>query len=732
MSAPLDVIFIWHMHQPLYRDPLMGNYALPWTYLHAVKDYYDMAAIVDEGEGAMVTFNLVPSLLEQILDYAEGGATDTFLLHFMMDPPAMTAENRRFVIDNFFSANRERMIEPNRRYLELLYMAGNGSRADGVDRSRAFSDQDILDLQVWFFLSWTGEAARRHYPALGELARKGRSFTRQDKELLLEIHGRLLRSIIPLYRRLHGQGKAELSVTPYFHPILPLLCDGRIARTAMPRVRLPQRRFLHPEDAHAQIKGGINYFRDVLGITPAGMWPSEGAISDEALSLMARCGIRWAASDEDVLAASLDYGLGHGREALYRAYSFSRDGRRLSLFFRDRGLSDLIGFTYSRWEAERAVEDLTARLTEIGKRHPGGIVSIILDGENAWEYYPDNGYPFLSDLYRAIAANPSFRLTTPSRALEEREDCGTLEHVHPGSWINANYGIWIGHAEENAAWDLLKQARDTATARDPQVEALLASGDGPATAPGEDDTAAAICRYLYAAEGSDWFWWYGDDHFSPHSSCFDRIFRGYLTMVYRLLGMDAPRELYEPIKKVTPAGLVREPSTFITPAINGALDDYFEWLGAGLYDLSKQSSAMHASEGILLCFFYGYDGESFYFRMDGASPLKRVLEDRDRLCLHLLLDREYLLPMTPAATEGELMVKENSRWSGAGVFCQWRFDALCEARVPLKALALEEGETFFVYITLTRDQEETGRWPTHSPLALTYRGRGLELENWLV
>ena len=733
MSKPLGVTFVWHMHQPLYKDPLTGEYDLPWTYLHAVKDYYDMAAIVEETEGALAVFNLVPSLLEQIRDYAAGTAVDPFLLHGKMDPSAMSAENRRFILDNFFSANRERMIEPNRRYLELLYLAGNGSRNTALDRTRTFGDREILDLQVWFFLAWTGEAARRRYPGLRELVRKGRNYTAGDKELLFDIHRELLAGIIPLYRRIQDQGKAELSVTPYFHPILPLLCDGKSAQVAMPRVRLPECRFRHPEDARAQILRGIDYFRQVFGVAPVGMWPSEGSVSDEALSLMAQCGIRWAASDEGVLAGTLPGGLGHGKESLYRPYTFSRDGNEIGLLFRDHGLSDRIGFTYSRWEAERAVDDFTGRLAAIGKKFPGGLVTIILDGENAWEYYPDNGYPFLSALYRKIAENPAFRLTTPARVLEKTPDRQVLGHVHPGSWINASYGIWIGHPEENAAWDLLARAREAAVARNPEVAALLAAGgDPPGTPIMEESTAGHVCRSLYAAEGSDWFWWYGDDHFSPHSDHFDRLFRNNLIRIYRLLGPEVPRELYDPIKKVTPAGLVREPTTFVTPFINGMVDDYYEWLGAGLYDLSKQSSAMHASECLLHCFFYGYDGSSFFFRVDGASPLEKLLQPGDMLRFHLLLEREYALPMVPDAVEGELLVKDSSGWKGTGETCQWKIDRVCEARIPLAAFRPERGNTFFAYLTLTRGEEEIGRWPTHVPLALGYAGRELELENWLV
>ena len=317
MADPLYITFLWHMHQPYYKEPERGEYLLPWTYLHAVKDYYDMAVIVDETPGARVVFNLVPSLLEQLADYAAGCAVDPFLLKGKMAPADMTEEDRLFVVGNFFSANRQRMIEPYRRYLELLMMAGDGRAGKRAGRLQNFQDQDILDLQVWFFLSWTGVAARRRHPELKELVDKGKNFTSDDKALLFAKQREILEEIIPLYRRLHDEGKAELALSPYFHPILPLLCDMNSARTAMPRANLPSARFRHPEDARSQVLSGIACFEKHFGFTPVGMWPSEGAVSDEALAIIAECGIKWAASDEGILAHTTCGGLGAGREALY-------------------------------------------------------------------------------------------------------------------------------------------------------------------------------------------------------------------------------------------------------------------------------------------------------------------------------------------------------------------------------------------------------------------------------
>ena len=729
MSSPLDVVIVWHMHQPYYKDALKNEYALPWTYLHGIKDYFDMPAIVEDTPGARAVFNLVPSLIEQLLEYASGSAVDPFLEKGKAAPSELSQDDRIFLLENFFSANRQNMIEPSRRYLELLYMAGEGKPGSARERVRHFSDQDLLDLQVWFFLAWTGEAARRRYPAFARLVEKGENFTASDKDLLFATQLELLQAIIPLYKRLHEEGKIELSVTPYYHPIMPLLCDIRCAQTAMPRAVLPGASFRHPEDARAQIRRGISYFREIFGFEPAGMWPSEGSVSNETLAIIAECGISWIATDEEILGKSMDGGLGAGKERLYRPWRYSCNQGEIGAFFRDHELSDLIGFTYSRWEAKRAVADLCNRLVAIKSRLGGDsrVVTIILDGENAWEYYPHNAYDFLQGMYAGIAALAALQLTTCSQVLQETRFEGRLHNIFPGSWINGNYAIWIGHPEENLAWDLVAQAREAAVAANPLVAASLANGE-----PSADTTVEKICRSLYAAEGSDWFWWYGDDHFSPHSDRFDRLFRQHLMNIYRLLGLDYPRQLLEPIKKKSPAGLIREPAAFIDPEIDGRVSDYFEWLAAGLYDLTRQGSAMHSSDRMLQSFFYGYNSKQFFIRIDGVEDLSRLLRDDDVLNLHLTSDREYRLPLQMKNNEGLLLIRENGVWMPTVSYCHWKVAKTCEISIPLEGIKLVVGSKLFVSVMLVRDKEEIGRWPSDSPLILDYAGADIELDNWLI
>lgn len=730
MTVPIDVVMIWHMHQPYYKDPLKNEYALPWTYLHAIKDYFDMPAIIEDTDGAKAVFNLVPSLLEQITDYAAGTAVDPFLEKGKAAPADLAEGERTFLLENFFSANRQRMIEISPRYLELLYMAGEGKPGSARERVKHFCNQDLLDLQVLFFLAWTGEAARRRYPLLTELLAKGSDFTPEDKEQLFRTHQELLKAIIPLYKRLHLEGRIELAVSPYFHPILPLLSDTRIAQSAMPRITLPKKVLLSPEDANAQVVRGIEYFQELFGFAPKGIWPSEGSVSNQTLEIIASNSIKWIATDEDILANSLPGGLGERKQNLYKPCCFASEGGDLAIFFRDHQLSDLLGFTYSQWDTKHAITDFCDRLKNIkgAESIENRVITICLDGENAWEYYPNNGYDFLQGLYRTVAKSPFFNLTTCSEFLEKptSEFKIRLAEIHPGSWINANYGIWIGHPEENLAWELLAAARTTAV-QNRDVAKALGSGT-----PSDNKTIELICRSLYAAEGSDWFWWYGDDHFSPHSDYFDRLFRQHLINVYTLLEVAPPHKLFEAIKKTSPAGLVREPAGFIYPETSGRASGYFEWLAAGLYDLTRQGSAMHSSETLLQSFYYGYNSQYLFFRMDSIHDFSTVLSMMDLLHLHIIYNREYRLTLQLSKDEGFLQVKENAVWTPTFSYGYWKIDKICEISIPLEIFKLEPGSKLFVYVSLMRDNQEIGRWPADAPMMLYYAGEQIELDNWLI
>ncbi len=365
---PLHVAFVWHMHQPYYKDPLSGYYRLPWVRLHGTKDYLDMVEILKDFPSIRQNFNLVPSLLEQLMDYSEGSAKDLYLEISRKNAKELGEDEKIFILENFFLAHWNNMIRPFPRYHELLVK--RGTRVIKSDLARAmkyFTDDDFLDLQVFFNLCWIDPLFREKDPFLRVLSEKGHGFTEEEKALLLQKQLEIVGRIIPTYKEMALGGQIELSFSPFYHPILPLLCDTDASRVAMPNVPLPRQRFLHPEDAEAQIRTGIEYFGKVFGFRPAGMWPSEGSVSEDVVRLAARNGVRWLATDEGILSNSLNKRLRDnsgnltGPDLLYRPYTYEG----VSLVFRDHVISDLLGFVYSQWDPKKAAEDLISRLRTI-------------------------------------------------------------------------------------------------------------------------------------------------------------------------------------------------------------------------------------------------------------------------------------------------------------------------------------------------------------------------------
>src|SRR5579872_414904 len=382
--------FLWHMHQPFYKDLWTGEYKLPWTRLHALKDYAGMVEILKDFPSVRQTFNLVPSMIAQIEEYAEGKASDPFYDVAAIPAEDLSASQRNFMQRYLFQAHVEHMIHRYPRYRELY-------------ENRALqSAQDLRDLQVLSQIAWFDEDMLARDAELQELIRKGRDFSLDDQALMLRKQRELLAHVLPTYRQFAANGQIEISTTPFYHPILPLICDTDIAGVSHPGVTLP-RRFCYPDDARDQLCRAKSYMRHKLGVEPAGLWPSEGSVSDEALGLAADCGFQWAASDNGVLARTL--GRDAGPEVTYQAYQWHQHGRSLKLLFRDHFLSDLIGFTYQRMDAAEAAGHFLEQIRN-NTNGRNALVPIILDGENAWDWYPSNGRPFLRELYRRIAESP--------------------------------------------------------------------------------------------------------------------------------------------------------------------------------------------------------------------------------------------------------------------------------------------------------------------------------------
>lgn len=700
----LKVCILWHMHQPDYRDPVSGQTLLPWTWLHALKDYGEMLETVVETE-ARVTVNLVPSLLEQLERYEKGEDQDYWLELIRRKPHELSDVERCFCVEQFFSVNEETQILPNPRYYELFKLRGSSA----TPAADLFSDQDLLDLQVLFLLAWTGSHLRRKSSLVGALLRQATQFREEQKQQLFACCHDEVARILTFHRQLEEDGLIELSVTPYAHPILPLLCDLHMAQEPSPGLPLPAADFRYPEDARLQVREGLKTSDRIFGQRKRGMWPAEGAVSEEAVTIMAEEGAVWAATDEGILARSIDGGLGD-RNRLYNIYSYAG----LPLLFRDRELSDRIGFLYAAWDGTDAVSDLMQRLRGIAHRAQNGTVAIILDGENCWERYPDNGYPFLRDFYRAINQSSEMKMVTINQALEQTEPV-PLDKLAAGSWIRSDFTTWIGHPEENLAWELLHQAR-----RDIFAEQISQALDHP------DEPLSELVRELLRAEGSDWFWWYGDEHSSAQADIFDSLFRLHLEGLYHLQGLLTPGSLQQAIKPVSAESSGFEPTACFTPSIDGRVGDYFEWLATGCIELDV-GGAMYASRTGLKKLHYGYDSDNLYFRIDQVDLIQRLGGQNGCFEIRLTAKETFRAQYCLGTKQVNLSAADEQLATGPAA-C----DQVIEMAVPLMPLGLHPGDITHLSCHVFKDGRENGRWPTEGTASFCYRGAVLDEENWLV
>ncbi len=593
----ISLCFLWHMHQPFYKDLRTGEYKLPWTRLHALKDYYGMVKILSDFPTVHQTFNLVPSMMVQIEEYAAGTAVDPFLQVALKPAEELKEGEIHFALRYLFQANYTHLIRRHPRYAELYEFR--------LDRSR-FDTQALRDLQVLSQLAWFDEDDLATIPFLRFLTEKDRNFTLDDQANLGFAQREAIGRVLPVYKQFASTGQIEVSTTPFYHPILPLICDSDIAGVSHPGVPLPPR-FRYPKDAKDQLQRAHDYIQQHLGIAPAGLWPSEGSVSDEALRLAAECGFKWAATDNGVLARTLN---NDGSPVYtYRPYRWQQDGREMGLLFRDHFLSDLIGFNYSGMDSEVAADHFLEQirrnsqpLLDAGQTP---LVPIILDGENAWEYYDRNGRPFLRALYSRIAAAPDLQALTVSEALQ-LHPAENLQGIFPGSWINANFDVWLGAEEDNDAWRLLLNARQTFDAKQANVSA---------------EARALAYEEILIAEGSDWNWWYGPEHHSDNRVEFDDLYRGHLSNVYTALGEPTPAELSKPILRGYDFPEHERPTAPVTPVIDGRITASYEWLGAGRHQPDQRQGAMHGGEPLPIgAVFYGFDNHRMSIRIDFLQP----------------------------------------------------------------------------------------------------------------
>jgi len=515
----LYLALIFHMHQPYYRNLLTKETDYPWVRLHGLKDYLDMVKIVQNYPNVHLTFNLVPSLIEQMEDYVDGNVKDKFLELSYKPAVSLTKEDRVFILNNFFKINKDKVIAFSPRYYELYFKKQSG---------KEFTTQDFLDLQVWFNLAWTDPLFRKNVPALKTAVEKERFYSEVDKIAVLESQKNILKDVIPGYVAAVDSRQIEVTVSPFYHPILPLLYNSNVAKEANPKSILPKVIFSHPEDAKAQIDSAVKFFKDRFGFVPAGMWPSEEGVSEHIIPFIMEAGIKWVVTDEAILFRSLNKKK-RNSELLYQPYHLKRDEGDLNIIFRDRNLSDLIGFVYYNWSPKSAVDDLLGHLKNIYDTFKGEdkLVTIAMDGENAWEYYSNDGHDFLNLLYQRLSEAPFLKTVTVNEYLKDHKPHHNIKHLGAGSWIYGEFSKWINNPVKNKAWEYLAAARN-------ELESIKNQKS--------DINMDLAWKQMYICEGSDWFWWYGDNQLD-----FDALFRMHLSNFYTIIGRPIPEYLNKPL-----------------------------------------------------------------------------------------------------------------------------------------------------------------------------------------
>jgi alpha-amylase/alpha-mannosidase (GH57 family) len=680
--------------------------------LHALKDYLDMVEILAGYPAIHQTFNLVPSLVEQLEDYAaaglplsgpgggtagessggaaggaasSGGPTagvaDIYWEHTIKPATDLSPEERAFVVERMCERPDHPRAKSHPRYLELAQKRQSEACRGWDDCGAAFTTDELRDLQVWFNLAWCDPTLLETEPLLA-LVQRGRDYREEDKQVLARVQNDILGRIIPAYRQAAARGQVEVSTSPYFHPILPLLANTDSARVGAGDTILPRRRFAHPEDAWEQVESGMAKHEQVFGSRPRGMWCSEQSVGEDVVPLLLRAGVEWTISDQTILSRSTGgtaaaNGDDSAGSSPYIPYVLQREEGQVTIVFRDHTLSDLVGFGYQSWDSRDAANDLLNRIRAIGAslstdtatsgRPPASgrppLVTIALDGENAWEYYPHDGRDFLRFLYEGLAADPGLRCVTVSEHLQEYPATTPLDWLHTGSWIGGNLCTWSGDPGHNAAWDLLHDARDLAAARRRQASRTAApagttagaSGaptDGAVGAVGQAGGAAGEAaspdgqaieeawRHIMVAQGSDWFWWFGEHHHTDLDYVWDLEFRQHLQEVYRLLGQSVPIRLYLPVFAAAAVTRPALPTGTIQPSMDGRLTDEDRWDKAGLLAPDHPSTMQRAEGTRIVEARFGWGRENLYL----------LLIPRDRTDLEGL---ELDLTVTPAGGEDE-------------------------------------------------------------------------------
>ena len=596
-TKKLSIAFYWHMHQPVYQLTPAGDFLMPWVRLHAIKDYLDMVTILDKFKNVKLNFNLVPVLLDSLIDYGQNNLHDIHSRLTVKPVEDLTDDDKEFIINNFFDANFHYMILPNEEYNRLYQKAQLNETGD----INIFTDQEYSDLMALFNLAWFDLTYKNKYPDLKKLIKKGKNYSLEDRIKIIEIQRDIIRKIIPTYKKFMEKGKIEITTSPYYHPILPILLDiNDVVKTD----DLPQN--LNMElDAKMQTKAAIDRIEELFGKRPRGIWPSEHCITPKVPEMLKELGVEWTISDEGILSNSLNFEFvrdfrGYLEDPYHLLKSYNYNG--MNIIFRDAMLPNLIGFEYPNHSAEGAANDLYDRikvaqdklLSSPDEHH---LLTIAMDGENCWENYSQDGEEFLSKIYSLIENDDTLETVLISDYLE-KDTPKPLNNLSSGSWINRNFKLWIDEPLKNLAWTYLKQVRDDFSnfvkenPLNPNIEAAK--------------------KELFICEGSDWFWWYGEPNDSGRDNIFDYIFREHLKNIYNFLGLKSPEYLDVPLLSAI-SKPSRYPKHEISPKINGKFEDDNEWIDAGCIRIPD--GPVLKENKFYDKIYFGYDKDNLYLRL---------------------------------------------------------------------------------------------------------------------
>lgn len=606
VGKKLSIAFYWHMHQPVYQLTPDGDFLMPWVRLHAVKDYLDMLLIMNNFKNLKLNFNLVPVLLNALINYGENGYHDIHSRLSIKDVSELTDDDREFILNNFFDANYHSMIAVHEGYNKLYQKRF----ADEIVDIENFSPQEYSDIMAWFNLAWIDPVYKDAYPELRKLLNKGQNYTLEDRIEIINFHRKIIKQIIPAYKKFWKKGRIEITTSPYFHPILPILMDCKGTQKDFHSEAPSFSGFNMADDAKFQIKSALDRVEEIFGKRPKGMWPSEQCVGPCVLELMKELGVEWTISDEGVLTNSINFdfvrdfkGYLEDPYFLMKSYEYKTKNNFINVIFRDSVIPNLISFEYPNHDPKTAAMDLYDRIKVIQNKISKSpdvhhILTIAMDGENSWENYANDGGAFLDAIYSLIEKDESLETVLVSEYLKSVMHHKPLKKVQAGSWINRSFQLWIGDPVKNLAWSYLKQVKD-------DFKALSE------TCP--EKNVSQAYKEILIAQGSDWFWWYGEPNDSGQDHVFDYLFREHLKNVYRYLEVEPPDFLNTPlISSVTKPS--RYPKKQITPQITGVeSSDEVEWLNAGCIDMPDGPVLKENKLFDKIC--YGADEDNFYLRL---------------------------------------------------------------------------------------------------------------------